>query len=1572
MKLKFSFKIVVSLSILASILIIGLGLPSYNTKGYSYFGNWISSDALLNELEIINSSRNSEKIYIAYYLSNGSLAENESYILKPSEKANIVLNKKYFFNKNSSGLVKVESNTEKVFAKISYKYSNDNSSNVSGILNSKLQSGITRNSVINFGSDQADSNSFRLSNLSDLKQTFKIIIYNQDGSILKTEQIDLASYAQYQAEIDNPKDGFLIIIPSSPNIDYLASVIEKDSGKRAYVHEDLTDTETSDAKFVTISEYDQKELSLNINSISLVNADSAIRKFSIQRFTQDGSLVNEDEYTLPANTKKKIVYSDKNLVVTPGLIKISTNSKLSSSKVNLTDNNAKVLLSKQARAISNIPSQSQLSWNLYKNEKVFINLVNPYDVQKLVRLEVISENQKRIFKEAYLPAQGSFKLNFTYDDLLKLNATSGSIRIENDIILESLIRKDSSNKFYVYQNNLRNKSQLYYLFNENVNISTKTQTKGLSDLNENGFAEAVISDKELEDLVKSSNYFRVSKLVTPVVISSILDTHGNPIKIVPHEIRGSNFSIQSNNSSLVKQQSYLTTFFKFSNENEFNYGRLTLIEGPDGPRISGLISVDSKKYYIKAHLLDLTGKRVVISNDKTIMARNDLPSCGLKIPSTSVVPKVNSRAQLGNGGLGDMVIEVATDASYEFFKMYGSIDATNARILSMFNEVDGIYRNELNIAIKVVYQNVWNVANDPYLQRYAPDILPEFTTYWNNNVKPNHYYDYAHLFTAAEYIDHVGSGTLLGACSSQASYATTTTAAWWPAGYDVKTLAHQTGHGVGANHDDCSHGELYIMCGTSTGNEIVKKFSDLSKNTIKQSYGRLKCLKYLGKNNKPVAVPVPKQTIMAPGTLTIPISFSDPDGDLLIYENTGIGSLSADGKLLTVSVDRSMVGQRSALIIAKDNKDGEESLRIAIEVTENKAPIIKAVQYFDNSQSPPTKMLDANLKAFKNYTIKVSTQDPENDPVNLTVSGLPNGAAFSNDTITWSPTNKDVGDYTLKFSASDKYNTTSIFSNLKVLFVNQPPKFEAISNKTVEVGKNISFTLKATDPEAEQVTISSTKLVPGATFQNATFSWTPTSVGSYVVSFVARDTNTPYPNSAILDVSINVIAATNSSPIIESIKDTSFNPALSISEIVNAYVGRETVLEILATDKDNDQITYSINSLPSGSSFSNRLFKWTPKEADQGSKNINFVVLDSKGAKTEKSITIHVNKKNNPPDIKFILPQSAVVDKLLEFEVIATDLDGDNIILNMEGLPKGSQFKDRKFSWTPQKDQVGKYSVLVTAKDSKNASNAQSVYITVTDKINNPPYLKSLNDLRFSSPIALGAEVQIPANREFKAKIEAVDADGDALSYSIKNMPQNASFNNQILTWVPTNSGDTIVTFVVSDNKGAIYNRDLKIIVLRDSNPTPTRTATATATPTVTPTGTKTPTPTVTATRTATATPTGTRTATPTVTPTRTATPTKTATPTPTATKTATPTATPIRPAWQNPINRYDANMDNKITALDALVIINRLNAVGAGDLTGAPDLKNGDLYYDVTGDNKLTALDALLIINYLNAHGPG
>ncbi len=70
---------------------------------------------------------------------------------------------------------------------------------------------------------------------------------------------------------------------------------------------------------------------------------------------------------------------------------------------------------------------------------------------------------------------------------------------------------------------------------------------------------------------------------------------------------------------------------------------------------------------------------------------------------------------------------------------------------------------------------------------------------------------------------------------------------------------------------------------------------------------------------------------------------------------------------------------------------------------------------------------------------------------------------------------------------------------------------------------------------------------------------------------------------------------------------------------------------------------------------------------------------------------------------------------------------------------------------------------------------------------------------------------------------------------------------------------------------------------------------------------------------------------------------------------------------WQNPVLHRDVDRSDLVTAFDALLIINRLNLSGPHSLVGEVR-RSTDMDWDVNGDSFIGPIDALMVINALNA----
>lgn len=74
---------------------------------------------------------------------------------------------------------------------------------------------------------------------------------------------------------------------------------------------------------------------------------------------------------------------------------------------------------------------------------------------------------------------------------------------------------------------------------------------------------------------------------------------------------------------------------------------------------------------------------------------------------------------------------------------------------------------------------------------------------------------------------------------------------------------------------------------------------------------------------------------------------------------------------------------------------------------------------------------------------------------------------------------------------------------------------------------------------------------------------------------------------------------------------------------------------------------------------------------------------------------------------------------------------------------------------------------------------------------------------------------------------------------------------------------------------------------------------------------------------------------------------------------------------WKNPLDALDVNLDKIVTPLDVLLMVNHINANGAGELPIPPESPFTPApFLDISGDDLITAFDVLLAVNFLNSQG--
>ena len=177
------------------------------------------------------------------------------------------------------------------------------------------------------------------------------------------------------------------------------------------------------------------------------------------------------------------------------------------------------------------------------------------------------------------------------------------------------------------------------------------------------------------------------------------------------------------------------------------------------------------------------------------------------------------------------VVEIATEADFEYVSALGGSTAANNDILSIMNQVQAIYERDIGLTFSVVFQHTWATSNDPYsASGDASAMLNEFTNYWNANFT-NNPRDVAHLWTGRSMGGPAGIAWQGVVCSAPTvSYGVSDLETISP--FRVGIPAHEIGHNFNASHCDGQAGcDNTIMVATQTQSNTLT-FCQFSKDEI--------------------------------------------------------------------------------------------------------------------------------------------------------------------------------------------------------------------------------------------------------------------------------------------------------------------------------------------------------------------------------------------------------------------------------------------------------------------------------------------------------------------------------------------------------------------------------------------------------------------------------------------------------------------------------------------------------------------------------------------------------------------
>ncbi len=551
-----------------------------------------------------------------------------------------------------------------------------------------------------------------------------------------------------------------------------------------------------------------------------------------------------------------------------------------------------------------------------------------------------------------------------------------------------------------------------------------------------------------------------------------------------------------------------------------------------------------------------------------------------------------------------------------------------------------------------------------------------------------------------------------------------------------------------------------------------------------------------GGNQAPIFAAQADTSIDEAATLTLTVSATDPDTEIPTLTALALPANAAfvdnlDGTgTLTFSPDFAQSGLYPFFFIATDAGLLADTLIVNVTVNEiNEIPVLAAI----GAQAGPENAL---------LTFTVTATDADATIPVLSASPLPVGAAFVDNldgtgTFSWTPTLADSGTYAVLFVATDAlFPTVSDTETVTITIVdaNEPPVLSTIGPQFVQEGDTITFGFTAVDPNLlDAVTFAAANVPPNASLFDSlngagSFTFAPDFTqgdSTYDVLIIATDGQL----SDTELVAITVSGAGNQPPVIAPLADTTVleggTLAITISAVDPDGLGTFPTLSI---SSGLNNATFVDNGDGTG------LLTYTPTFLDAGTDTIRVFAADqgtpiATGTATFFITTIDVNQ---PPDIVPDGPFVIQTLRELAVTIVATDSTdpntGNRIFLQALSLPLGASFVDNgdgtgSFTWTPDTNQIGADSLVITATDEGTPALAsQATFLIDVRQVNIPP------NVIVASPYVVGE------GQSLSFPVGSIDPDNGPIVpmvLSVEDLPDGATFTDNLdgtgqFDWTPS------------------------------------------------------------------------------------------------------------------------------------------------------------------------------------------
>jgi YD repeat-containing protein len=273
------------------------------------------------------------------------------------------------------------------------------------------------------------------------------------------------------------------------------------------------------------------------------------------------------------------------------------------------------------------------------------------------------------------------------------------------------------------------------------------------------------------------------------------------------------------------------------------------------------------------------------------------------------------------------------------------------------------------------------------------------------------------------------------------------------------------------------------------------------------------------------------------------------------------------------------------------------------------------------------------------YTYAVRAEDPEGDRLawSLVEDARPSGMTIDASTglIRWTPTLGQAGAHPVTVRVTDTRGasgTQEYTVHVSNQRVNRPPVFVSGPTFGALAGRPYSYEFVVTDPDADNLTLSGLRLPSGALVRPGA-----SSSGRAVASLIWNPEPSQIGDHEIVLAGRDSAGASTAQRYLLTVRSNS-PPTIAPIVRIGVPVGIPYRVDVLASDRDGDPLTYNLFTGPEGMSF-DRLgrIEWTPPAESVGQHPVIVSVSDGFGGEASHSYTLHVLRDEIPPTVSLTL-----------------------------------------------------------------------------------------------------------------------------------------------------------------------------------------------------------------------------------------------------------------------------------------------------------------------------------------------